>query len=133
MPELDRRLAEAKAQFAEARAGPVQAKETVEQDRAKVDLSRVTDARFAKLAVDGWATWQESNNWRLGLAAKETALRNALAGVDVAEANISAQRPAVRRLKQLTVYERVVAPFDGIVTTRNVATTPISCCARKCT
>jgi HlyD family secretion protein len=63
---------------------------------------------------------QESDNWRLGWAAKEANLRNAMAGVDVAQANIKAQQAAVHRLEQLTSYERVVAPFDGIVTSPNV-------------
>jgi HlyD family secretion protein len=119
-PELDRQLAEAKAQLAQANAALVQANDTVEQDKAHVDLARVTNARFEKLAIDGWATWQESDNWRLGLAAKEANLKNALAGVNVAQANVNAQQAAVRRLEQLTSYENVVAPFDGIVTTRNI-------------
>jgi HlyD family secretion protein len=119
-PELDRQLAEAKAQLAHADAALVQADAMVEQDKANVDLARVTNARFEKLAIDGWATWQESDNWRLGLAAKEADLRNAGAGVEVARANINAQQAAVRRLDQLTSYENVIAPFDGIVTTRNV-------------
>ncbi len=38
----------------------------------------------------------------------------------VAAANIKAQQAAVERLRALTAYERVVAPFDGVVTTRNV-------------
>jgi HlyD family secretion protein len=119
-PELDRQLAEAKAQLAQANAALVQANDTVEQDKAHVDLARVTNARFEKLAIDGWATWQESDNWRLGLAAKEANLKNALAGVNVSQANVNAEQAAVRRLEQLTSYENVVAPFDGIVTTRSI-------------
>jgi HlyD family secretion protein len=45
---------------------------------------------------------------------------NAEAGVKVAEANIKAQQSTVQRLLQLTQYEKVEAPFDGVITDRNV-------------
>src|SRR5208282_3515061 len=42
------------------------------------------------------------------------------AGVDVAKANIQAQKAAIARLERLQSYERVVAPFDGVITQRNI-------------
>ncbi len=41
------------------------------------------------------------------------------AAVKVAEANIAAQEAQVARLKVLTGFEEIRAPFDGVVTTRN--------------
>jgi hypothetical protein len=38
----------------------------------------------------------------------------------VARANIEAQQAQVRRLEQLTGFERVVAPFNGVITSREV-------------
>jgi RND family efflux transporter MFP subunit len=38
----------------------------------------------------------------------------------VAKANVAAQEAAVGRLQQLTGFEEIKAPFDGVVTARNV-------------
>ena len=46
----------------------------------------------------------------------------AQAAVTVAEANIAAQIAAVQRLQTLVGYLDVIAPFDGVVTVRNVDT-----------
>jgi RND family efflux transporter MFP subunit len=43
-----------------------------------------------------------------------------IAAVAVARANIEAQQAQVGRLEQLTGFERVVAPFDGVITSRRV-------------
>jgi RND family efflux transporter MFP subunit len=40
--------------------------------------------------------------------------------VGVAQANIAAQQAQIRVLEQEKAYQRVVAPFDGVVTQRNI-------------
>jgi multidrug efflux pump subunit AcrA (membrane-fusion protein) len=40
------------------------------------------------------------------------------AALAVAKANVVAQQAAVDRLEQLTGFERITAPFDGVVTSR---------------
>ncbi len=54
------------------------------------------------------------------MLSQAAALAAAEAGVKVATANIKVQEAVVDRLKALTAFERVVAPFDGVVTVRNV-------------
>ncbi len=48
--------------------------------------------------------------------------RLASAGVRVAAANLEAQKAQVSRLEQLTSFERVTAPFDGVITARQIDT-----------
>ena len=43
-----------------------------------------------------------------------------VAAVEVARANVEAQQAAVGRLEELTQFEQIKAPFDGIVTARSV-------------
>lgn len=43
-----------------------------------------------------------------------------MTAVDVAKANIQAQKAQIARLERLQSYERVVAPFDGVITLRNI-------------
>ena len=40
--------------------------------------------------------------------------------MSVAKANVVAQQAAVNRLQELTGFEQIKAPFDGVVTARNV-------------
>lgn len=47
-------------------------------------------------------------------------MQNAEAAVGVAEANLKAQGANVSRLEQLTGFERITAPFDGVITARQI-------------
>jgi RND family efflux transporter MFP subunit len=76
-------------------------------------LARVTNARTSKLAVEGWATKQQGDTDRLTFEAQTAAVR-------LAEANLKAQQAAVGRLEELTSFERVVAPFNGVITSRQI-------------
>ncbi len=40
--------------------------------------------------------------------------------MDVAKANIQAQKSKIARLERLQSYERVIAPFEGVITRRNI-------------
>ena len=105
-PDLDQQLAQAKAQL-------VQLQAAVQQAQANADLGRVTDQRTSRLVAQGWTSAQQGDTDRLTLASRVAAL-------DVARANVEAQQAAVGRLEQLTQFEQIKAPFDGIVTARSV-------------
>jgi len=119
-PDLDQQLAQARAQLSQAEAALVQANANEGTARANYDLAVVTNERTATLNREGWETRQDADNARLAMAARRADLGNARAGVLVAQANVIAARAAVDRLVRLTDYEQVVAPFDGVVTQRNV-------------
>ena len=61
----------------------------------------------------GWVTPQQGDTDRLSLQGQDAA-------VNVAEANITAQEAQLRVLHQQKVYQSVVAPFDGVITQRNI-------------
>ncbi|SFJ97403.1 efflux RND transporter periplasmic adaptor subunit [Methylocapsa palsarum] len=103
-PDLDQQLAQAKAQL-------VQFEAAVQQAQANADLSHVTNQRTTNLVSKGWSSEQQGDQDRLTLAARVAAL-------GVARANVTAQQAAVNRLAQLTGFEQITAPFDGVVTTR---------------
>ncbi len=105
-PEVDDQLRQARAQL-------VQMQATLEQNEATRALANVTNNRFKPLVQQGWETQQTGDQNRLNLAAQ-----NAL--VDVAKANIQAQKSQIARLERLQSYERVSAPFDGVITLRNI-------------
>jgi HlyD family secretion protein len=119
-PDLDHQLSEAEARLVQMEGTLDQARAAAEQARSDATLADVTNNRTLRLATQGWESKQNADNTRLGLASKLAAVNNAEAGVKVAEASIRAQEATVRRLKQLTQFERVAAPFNGVITARNV-------------
>jgi RND family efflux transporter MFP subunit len=105
-PELDHQITQAKATLAQNQA-------TLQQTQASRDLAQVTNARDSNLVKQGWLTLQQGDNDRLTLQAQQAA-------VGVAQSNISAQEAQVRILEQEKAYQHVVAPFDGVITQRNI-------------
>jgi len=105
-PDLDQQLAEAKAQLAQLEAA-------VEQARANADLGDVTNQRTTRLVAQGWSSAAQGDTDRFTAASRSAALA-------VAKANVQAQQANVGRLEELTRFEQIRAPFDGIVTARNV-------------
>src|ERR1700722_8909079 len=105
-PDLDQQLEQAKAQL-------VQLQAAVEQAQANADLGQVTNGRTARLVAQGWSTLEQGDTDRLNSASRNAALA-------VAKANVTAQQAEVNRLQELTGFEKIKAPFDGVVTARNV-------------
>jgi RND family efflux transporter MFP subunit len=105
-PELDHQIVQAKATLTQNQA-------TLQQTQASRELADVTNARDSKLVTQGWLTKQQGDNDRLTLQAQQAA-------VGVAQSNIAAQEAQIRILEQEKAYQRVVAPFDGVITQRNI-------------
>jgi RND family efflux transporter MFP subunit len=105
-PDLDQQLAQARAQL-------VQLQAALAQSQANMELARVTDRRQSQLTTQGWTSQQGGDQARLSYAAS-------IAAVGVARANLQAQQAQVGRLEELTGFERVVAPFDGVITSRQI-------------
>jgi HlyD family secretion protein len=120
-PELDQQLAQGTAQLLQTRAALAQARARLVQVRADLELAGLNNDRTAQLARSGFSTGAAYDSSRLGLAARQADVRNAEAGVEVADANVAAQRATVERLQQLITFTTVVAPFDGVITSRTIA------------
>jgi RND family efflux transporter MFP subunit len=105
-PELDHRIAQAEATLAQLKAAQQQA-------QANVDLAQVTLNRNSPLVRNGWFTQQQGVNDVQTLKAQQAAL-------GVAQANVTAQQGQLQVLRQQKAYQRVVAPFDGVITQRNI-------------
>jgi RND family efflux transporter MFP subunit len=105
-PELDHQISQAQATLTQYQA-------TLHQTEASHELAKVTNARDSGLVKQGWLTLQQGDNDRLTLAAQEAA-------VGVAQSNIAAQEAQIKVLSQEKAYQRVIAPFDGVVTQRYI-------------
>ena len=119
-PDLDQQLAQAKAQLGQFTAAETQAEAQVNQAEANLNLAKVTLARTATLTQQGYATLQTRDNDVANQQSQQAMVDTAKAGVKVADANTKAQQATVDRLAALAGFEDVLAPFDGVITTRNV-------------
>jgi RND family efflux transporter MFP subunit len=105
-PELDHQIAQAEATLA-------QLNWSFQQAQANRELAKVTWDRDRPLVDKGWVTAQQGTIDEQTLKAQEAA-------VSVAQANIKAEEAQLQVLRQQKLYQRVVAPFDGVVTQRNI-------------
>jgi RND family efflux transporter MFP subunit len=105
-PELDHQIAQAQATLAQTQG-------TLQQTQASRELAEVTNARDSGLVKQGWLTAQQGDNDRLTLRAQQAAEA-------VAKSNIAAQQAQIKVLEQDKAYQRVVAPFDGVITQRSI-------------
>ena len=118
-PDLDQQLVQAQAQVLQLQAALIQARAMVDQAEANRHLADVTNRRTSTLAGTGVETRQNADTSQAGVLAQTANVDAVKAAVKVAEANIAAQEAQVARLKVLTGFEEIRAPFDGVVTTRN--------------
>ncbi len=105
-PELDQQIAQGEATLGQLKAA-------LQQAQANRDLAQVTWNRDSPLVSKGWVTAQQGTVDVQTLKAQEAA-------VGVAQANVTAQEAQLGVLHQQKLYQRVVAPFDGVITQRNV-------------
>ena len=91
-PELDQQVAQAKADLATA--------------QANAGLAKVTADRYQGLIGQNAVSQQDTDNAASQLQASNTE-------VNSAQANVS-------RVEQLQSFERIEAPFDGVITARNL-------------
>jgi RND family efflux transporter MFP subunit len=106
VPELDHQISQNEATLD-------QLKSALQQAQANRDLAQVTWDRDSPLVQKGWVTPQQGDTDRLNLQSR-------VAAVAVAEANVSSQENLLKVLQQNRDYALVVAPFDGVITQRNV-------------
>jgi len=105
-PELDHQITQAQAMLGQTEA-------SLRQSQANAELANVTWGRDKPLVQEGWVTKQQGT-------IDEQTLQAQQAAVGVAQANISAQQSQIKVLQQQKDYQSVVAPFDGVITLRNI-------------
>ena len=90
-PEIDQQLRQARGELTTA--------------QANLNLSQITANRYADLLKTDSVSKQEADNAAADYAAKKAVVQSS-------EANVN-------RLEQLQSFEKIYAPFDGVITARN--------------
>jgi RND family efflux transporter MFP subunit len=90
-PEVDQQLRQAQAEFDTA--------------QANLNIAKITAARWQDLVSTGSVSQQETDQ--------------AVSNLSAVKATAESSAANVRRLEELQSFEKIYAPFDGIITARN--------------
>ena len=119
-PEIDQQLGQAKATLAQSQAALLQARAALEQAKANAELARLTRDRDLPLGEQHAISQQIVDSAVQSHNARVADVAAANANIVAAEATVAANQANVARLQQMQNFERIVAPFDGVITQRNV-------------
>jgi RND family efflux transporter MFP subunit len=102
---------DADADLKQAEANLDQAKANVNQQQTNYELADATYQRYKGLIPTHGVTQQQLDQYR-------SATEQAKAALIAAKANVESSAAAVERLRTLTKFEEIIAPFDGVITAR---------------
>jgi len=119
-PELDQQVRQAKASIQQTQAALDQAIANEQQGKANEELARVTAQRWQNLVAKGAVSRQENDQYQAQYQAQVANLNALEQAVAAARSNIAVAEANLGRLQEMQGYEVVKAPFDGIVTARNI-------------
>jgi multidrug efflux pump subunit AcrA (membrane-fusion protein) len=119
-PELDQQVRQAKAAIQQTQASLDQAIANQQQGKANADMARLTAQRWQNLVTKGAVSRQENDQYQSQYQAQVANVNALEQAIAAARSNIVAAEANLARLQEMQNYETVKAPFDGIVTARNV-------------
>lgn len=105
-PDLDQQVSQARSTLAQSEASVVQL-------QSQEHLAQVTWDRYKVLVGKGVFSRQDGDT-------QEANAQVAVANVNAGQSNVQANRDNLQRMLVLQQYERVTAPFDGVITERNI-------------
>ena len=104
---------EVEAQVAQYQNSLQQAQATQRQNEAQRASTDVTSRRISVLANEGWATKELGDtDWYTFQAQKHA--------TTAAQYNAAATEQQLRYYNQQKIYQQIAAPFDGVITQRNI-------------
>ena len=119
-PELDEQVNQAKANLQQARAALDQALANYTQGKSNMEFARVTAERWGRLVARGAVSKQENDQYQAQYQAQAANLQALEKAIAVQRSTVSADEANLARLEKLQGYLVVKAPFDGVITLRNL-------------
>jgi RND family efflux transporter MFP subunit len=119
-PEVDQQVHQANANLEQARAALEQSLASYEQGKSNLELARVTAKRWNTLVGEGIVPRQENDQYQAQYQAQTAGVQALEKAVAAQRSNVAAAEANVAALNEVQSYRVVKAPFDGLVTLRNV-------------
>jgi RND family efflux transporter MFP subunit len=119
-PALDQQVQQAKAMLQQSQSTLQQAQAALDEAKANAGLASITAQRWAALLKRGAVSQQANDNYQYAYNAQTAAVNVAAANVAAAKASVGSNEGNLGRYLEQQRFERVTAPFTGVVTQRNV-------------
>jgi RND family efflux transporter MFP subunit len=119
-PELDEQVRQLKATLDQAQAGLDQAVANLQQGKSDLELARVTAQRWSNLVTRGVVSKQENDQNQAQYQSKVASVQALEKAVIFQRSGVAAAEANLARLQRMQSFRVVKAPFDGVVTLRNV-------------
>ncbi len=122
VPEMEADLRHKEAAVQQAKAQADQARASVQIAQARLDRSKSQYERLARIGQKGILDRENVDETRFAFDAARAGLERAKADVAAAEAQVKVAEAARNYAATMLRYAEIRAPFDGVVTQRNVKT-----------
>ncbi len=119
-PDLDQQIVQARATLAQSQAALAQLQASLQSAQSKLKLSSVTSERYHTLAVQGVMSKQDDDTARAAMESGQANVNAAEESVRAQQATIASNDANLNRLLEQKKFARMEAPFDGVVTYRNL-------------
>jgi RND family efflux transporter MFP subunit len=121
-PELAQQVLQAKASLEQAQAALEQAQANYQQGKSNMELAKITAQRWNTLNTKGVVSRQENDQYQSQYQAQASNLQALDKAISAQRSSIAAADANLSRLRNMQSYTVVRAPFDGVITQRNVDT-----------
>ena len=132
--EAEQTVTQTRSELGEAQATLEQAESALKQARTNLELARVNLERSKTLVAQGIVSQQDTDDKQAIYDARQADVEAAQANIRARQAAIKAQQSAidskqsgfkarqanVQRLVEMHSFQKVIAPYDGIITARNI-------------
>ena len=119
-PELDQQIGQARATLSQSQSTLKELQAALDVAKANLKLADLTVKRWRRLANGGVVARQEADQKEADFAVRQAEVERAQASIATAQETVRASESNLRRLQEMKAFARVTAPFDGVVTSRNV-------------
>jgi len=120
VPEMKVDVSRKQAAVRQAVANIKQAKTSVLTAQAQLDRSKSQYERLARIGKQGVVDQENVDETRLGYEAGKASLEKAKADVEAADAQFEVAKANLEYANTMLDYAEIRAPYDGVVTQRNV-------------
>ncbi len=119
-PEVDQQFAQARATVRQSQSALAQTEASLQQAKANEALADATVKRWRQLVQSGVISKQDGDEKQAAYLARKADVAAAEANIKAAQSAISAAEANVARLVEIQSFQKVRAPYAGVITLRNI-------------
>jgi RND family efflux transporter MFP subunit len=123
-PDLDAQIAQGEATLAQSKATLAQLKAAMAVAKSNAKLAATTAERYRILLKQESVAQQDYDNYAAAAEVAEANINQAQENIHAEEATITANAASVQRMKELKIYAKLIAPYDGVITFRSAQSDP---------